>query len=678
MFERVANAIAAAEAPEYRSSIAADFYQVMTNFEFLPNSPTLANAGTPDGQLSACFVLPVPDDMGGIFATIRNMALVHKSGGGTGFSFSGLRPRGSPVGQYGGTASGPVSFMRIFDTVADTVRQGGMRHGANMGVLSVDHPDVEEFITAKLDGSLTNFNISVGLTDAFMSAVRYHENPEYTRLWKLICESAHQSGDPGVLFMDRINSSKANPVPSLGPIRATNPCGEQPLYDNDSCNLGSINLSRFVKDEVGFDWHRLAQTVYLAVRFLDDVVSVNCVPLPQMGVINEGLRRIGLGVMGWADALFCLGIPYSSQNARDVAKKVMGFIQDRADDASRDLAKERGSFLFLNQSIYSSERAFRNATRTTIAPTGTISIIAGCSSGIEPVFALAYKRQHKLDHTDPNKNVSAFEINPIVARNLADKPNVLAQLVAGVHISKTEAPESLVRVFETAHDISPEAHLLMQAAFQQHTDNAVSKTINLSHNATPEDISRIYLQADELGLMGVTVYRDGSKAEQVFSAVSTPTPVIPVRRKQPKTREAVIHKFRVGNHQGYLTVGLNPEGEPMELFLKINREGNGLSGFADAVCIATSIGLQYGISLDVYVKKYKGTRFEPSGMTGDPNIPNCTSVLDYVFRWLEQRFLSQTVSTASDELTEEFCPCGGMLIFEEGCWKCYSCGESRC
>lgn len=721
LFRRVATAIGRVSKKWGDHDATGEFYDLLTSLKFLPNTPTLANAGTPGGQLSACFVLPVPDTMVGIFDTAKHMALIQKSGGGTGFAFSNLRANGSKVGEYGGSACGPLPFMEVYDQISATVRQGGMRHGANMGILRVDHPDILDFIRMKRGGKkLTNFNISVGATDEFMASVKQDgtlfltdHNGEMVgdlparQVFDEIVNLAWECGDPGLVFLDRINEGRSNPVPGLGPIQATNPCGEQPLYPYDSCNLGSIDLSRhFAQDMVmgkgGIDWVDLRRTVALAVTFLDNVIEANNYPLPEIQEMSRGIRRIGLGVMGWADLLYKMQIPYNSEEAVRLAEKVMLFVQTEADTASRLLGKTRGVFPRWCDSVYyADDKEYRNSTRTTIAPTGTISILAGCSSGIEPVFALAFRRQHKLDKSDTNRNVEMFEVNPVFERAAKQQGIWSADLVE--RLSRGESlrnfpgvPDWMARVFVTAHEIDPIDHLKMQAAFQRHTDNAVSKTINFRKDATKEDIRQAYLSAWDMDLKGITVYRDGSRDGQVLSthtiSDSKPTTMetgdlakmlgylneklaVSGRKKLEKTRQAVTHKFRVGEHNGYLTVGLYPDGAPGELFIKLNRQGHGLSGFADGTCMAVSIGLQYGVPLEVFVKKFKNTKFEPSGMTDDPDIRHCTSILDYVFRWMELRYLAAPV--AEDEPGEP-CPCGGYFVYEEGCLKCHSCGDSQC
>jgi len=1118
LFQRVARTLAAVErtygADERRvAEVEERFYNLMARLDFLPNSPTLANAGRPLGQLSACFVLPVEDSLEAIFETVKHAALIHQSGGGTGFSFSRLRPEGSIVRSTSGVASGPVSFMKVFDGATEAIKQGGMRRGANMGILRVDHPDIDKFIAVKADMvTLQNFNISVAVTERFMQALERGEDYELIdprdgrvvgtksarAVWQRLVENAWKNGDPGIIFIDRINASKANPVPSYGPIESTNPCvtgdtliytaaglrraadlaadgapvcvalpghrrfsaaspvfrtgrkpvfrlhtaegyelrltadhrvmtqrgwvaaqdlrpgdrlqlfsgkggfgsggslalgrllgwlvgdgtfagdravlsffgeekwdlapafaamlqdvvpapasrrqtypldvvevagrdearvrsawfmriaaehglepgnkhkvpesvltgseemqrgflqalftadghvsgqrqkglsvrltsvsrtllqdvqrlllnfgiasqiyqdrraegprrlpdgrgghtvyetcayhelviardnllrfaseigflsaakqsnltaqlgayrcgpsrerfyarftalvpdgeedvydltepethsfvanglvvhncGEQPLYPYDSCNLGSINLARFVREVNGrpeVDWERLGTVVPECVRFLDNVIDANRYPLPQIEEVSRRIRRIGLGVMGWADLLYQLAIPYDSPEAMALAERVMRFIQEKADAASMQLAEERGPFPAWAESIYgpNAETPYRNtpmrnATRTTIAPTGTISIIADCSSGIEPVFALAFTRQHYLDPKNPKQPTKLTEVNQYfeaVARREGFYSDDLIQYLAagGKLVARSEVPDWVKRVFVTAHDITPEWHVRTQAAFQKYTDNAVSKTINFPHEATVEDVALAYQLAYAMGCKGITIYRDGSREFQVLSHSkdtekdkeeqrAEPAEWRPQRKRLPDERMSITHKFQVGEQEGYITVGLYEDGRPGEVFLRVSKQGSTVNGLMESLGQLTSIALQYGVPLEGLTAKMKNNRFEPSGMTTNRDIPHATSLVDYVFRWLEKRFVNPDMFTAglldpqanghgtgsgggsptvpvngrghaspAQDESGVGCPeCGSLLHYAEGCMTCRACGYTKC
>ncbi|MHC4714549.1 MAG: adenosylcobalamin-dependent ribonucleoside-diphosphate reductase [Planctomycetota bacterium] len=531
MFRRVAKAVAAADG-NYGSTAEAEekFYRLMTSLEFLPNSPTLMNAGTSLGQLAACFVIPVGDSIIEIFDALKDMAIIHQSGGGTGFSFSRLRPNGDVVRSTGGVASGPVSFMHIFDAATDVIKQGGRRRGANMGALRVDHPDILEFISAKSDGSLKNFNISVAVTDSFLGALENGEdydlvnprNGEATGklsaadVFDLAASNAWMTGDPGLIFIDEIN--RHNPTPAAGTFEGTNPCGEQPLLEYESCNLGSINVSQFVADG-DFDRERLGEAIEGAVHFLDNVIDVCRYPLPAIEKMTRANRKIGLGVMGLAEALILLGVPYDSEEALAVGEGLMKFVSERARAASAALAEKRGSFPNFEKSVWPSRgfKRLRNATVTTIAPTGTISIIAGCSSGIEPLFAVSYFRSIMEGTLLLEENGHFRRI--ALERGFYSR-DLLAEIAStGSALEVKGVPEDVRRLFVTAHDIAPEWHLKMQAAFQKHTDNAVSKTVNLPRTASVSDVKKVFRAAIDLKLKGITVYRYGSHREQPLSFV---------------------------------------------------------------------------------------------------------------------------------------------------------------
>ncbi|HOB35378.1 MAG: vitamin B12-dependent ribonucleotide reductase [Firmicutes bacterium] len=700
MFRRVAENIAMAE-ENYdgarREEWAEKFYELMTSLDFMPNSPTLMNAGRELQQLAACFVLPVEDSMEQIFDSIKHAALIHKSGGGTGFSFSRLRPKNDIVQSTGGVASGPVSFMKVFNAATEAVKQGGTRRGANMGILRVDHPDILSFISAKEDNEeLTNFNISVALTEEFMEAVKadreYHLiNPrtgqaesslEAQKVFDKIVDAAWRNGEPGIIFLDRIN--KDNPTPQLGEIESTNPCGEQPLLPYEACNLGSINIARFVKDG-GIDYRRLEQVIHVAVRFLDNVIDMNNYPLPQIKEMVLGNRKIGLGIMGFADALLQLGIPYNSFQAVDLAKELMEFIQRTSREASRQLAEERGAYPNYKGSRHEQlgMPPQRNATTTTIAPTGTISIIASTSSGIEPIFALCYHR-NVLD------NDKLVEVHPLFAKVARERGFYSEELMAriarrGSIQGMEEVPEDVRRIFVTAHDIEPYWHVQIQAAFQQYTDNAVSKTVNLPHDATREDVAKVFTLAYELGCKGVTVYRDGSRDKQVLSVGSGQSAegggIVP--RPRPVITTGKTEKVRIGCGNLYISVNSDEHGI-CEVFTNTGR-GGGCASQSEATSRLVSIALRSGISVDSIIEQLRGIRCVACIRRPGVEVTSCPDAIAKVLKKNYDASPTVSLQQFSDpigvggEIAASKCPdCGSEINHEGGCTICLSCGYSHC
>jgi ribonucleoside-diphosphate reductase alpha chain len=713
MFRRISKAVASADAnygktPEEVASTEEEFYIAMTSLSFLPNSPTLMNAGRRLGQLSACFVLPVGDSMDSIFDAVKNAAIIHKSGGGTGFSFSRLRPNGDVVGSTKGISSGPISFMTVFDTATEAVKQGGTRRGANMGLLRVDHPDILDFITCKDENTkLNNFNISVGLTEEFMKAL--DEDREYSLLnprtkqvtkrlrardvFHLIVNHAWKNGEPGIVFLDRLNES--NPTPQLGEIESTNPCGEQPLLPFESCNLGSINLSRMVKKVKGesaekyeVDWEDLKDITWKAVHFLDNVIEVNKYPLAQIEEMTKANRKIGLGVMGWADMLIRLGVPYNSVEAVTLAEEVMGFIQREGKNASAAFAQERGVFPTYAGSIYDGKIRLRNATVTTIAPTGTLSIIAGCSSGIEPLFAVSYVRTVM-------EGTKLIEVNPHfeeVAKGKGFWTRKLMEQVAekGTLHGFTEIPEEVRRVFVTAHDISPLEHVKMQGAFQKYVDNAVSKTVNFPHHATPKDVEDVYLLAHKLGCKGVTVYRDGSREEQVLSTGKTEQKAPRQERTEkilPKKRPEVIRGstrfMKTGCGNLYVTINEDENGHLFELFTSMGKAGGCASSQAEAIGRLVSLAFRSNIDPSEVVKQLKGISCHQPAWSSGGKIHSCS---DAIAKALEKFHMKSEKGNGNghkdghqEVMIMGACPeCGGAVEQEGGCAVCHNCGFTRC
>ena len=721
LFIRVAKNIAQAEEkfnPNADVMAMADvFYNEMVSLRFLPNSPTLMNAGNALQQLSACFVLPVEDSLEGIFEAVKNTALIHKSGGGTGFSFSRLRPKDDSVKTTKGVSSGPVSFMSVFDAATETIKQGGMRRGANMGILRVDHPDIMDFIYAKKDKSkLTNFNLSVGITEPFMKSVKDGSDFDLLsprtriksgtlnakKVFDEMVRLAWEGGDPGIIFLDRINSD--NPTPAEGEIESTNPCGEQPLLPYESCNLGSINLAKFVNNGK-VDWDSLEKTVKIAVRFLDNVIEMNHYPLKQINDTTKKNRKIGLGIMGWADMLVMLNVPYDSEEAIILAEKVMKFIRDKGREMSAELAEERGSFPAFNESIYPAMgfKALRNATITTIAPTGTISIIAGASSGIEPYFALAYYRNVMDNNKLPEVNplfVERAKAEGFYSEALMDK---LAS--QGNTHDLAEVPEKWRSIFVTSHEIKPVWHVKMQAAFQKYTDNAVSKTVNFQSDATIKDVEDAYMLAYDLGCKGITIYRDGSRNDQVLNIGSAETSEqshpTPQENTGPKARPAVLIgktvEMLTGCGKLYITINQDEDGNVFEVFTSIGKAGGCAQSQCEAIGRLISLNLRSGTSPEFIIKQLKGISCLHKIGFGPKQILSCA---DAVGKALEEavnnpvavkviRQDTLTVDTLLKKMNEDSdskpklsngaCPeCGSPIYYLEGCNKCQSCGYSQC
>jgi ribonucleoside-diphosphate reductase alpha chain len=655
------------------------------------------NAGRRLGQLAACFVLPVEDSMEGIFGALHHAALIHKSGGGTGFAFSRLRPKNSTVGTTGGVASGPVSFMKIFNTATEQVKQGGTRRGANMAILRVDHPDIMEFIFSKEDNSeLNNFNISVGVSDKFMKAVDRQEDydlidPRDQRavgrlnaadVYQTLIKQAWKNGDPGIIFLDRINQD--NPTPHLGDIESTNPCGEQPLLPMEACNLGSINLAKFVLENGDgplIDFEGLKEVVGRSVRFLDNTIDMSNYPLAEIDEMVKGNRKIGLGVMGFADMLFQLKIPYNSDEALETAETVMQFIQEKAHEASQNLSEERGVFPNWEQSIYKERNLkLRNATCTTIAPTGTLSIIAGCSSGIEPLFALSFIR-NVMD------NDKLLEVNPHFEEVANDQRFYSRELMDEIakrgSIKKIkQIPKDVRKVFVTAHDVSPDWHIRMQAAFQKYIDNAVSKTVNLPRDATVEDVMKVYSLANELGCKGVTIYRDGSKENQVLSFSQKDRrkdKFMSAVKERPETLEGFTTKMKTGYGHLYVTV-TEYDGKPFEVFATIGKSGRSTTAKTEAIGRLASLALRSGIKVNEIIDQLKGIGGEhPVFQNGGLVL----SIPDAIARVLDRRYISGDAVKGNHKseysLMGEKCPeCGQTVSFEEGCILCHFCGFNKC
>lgn len=708
LLRRVASSVAAVEQDYGKdeteiAKIEDDFFEAMSGAYFLPNSPTLMNAGRDLQQLSACFVLPVEDSMEGIFTSLKHMALVQKTGGGTGFSFDRLRPAGDRVRTTNGVASGPISFLKIFDAATEAVKQGGTRRGANMGTLRYDHPDIIHFICCKeSEDEITNFNLSVTISDEFMRKVtgedpdpmyplinprtgEPHTDPETGEIvmlnarevFDLIVEKAWDKGDPGIIFIDQMN--RFNPTPQIGAYETTNPCGEQPLLPYEACCLASLNLGRFVTDEAEVDWEKLRQVTWTAVRFLDNVIDSSRYVIEEIEKMHkEGNRKIGLGVMGWHDLLVRLGIPYDSDRALEIAEKVMRFINEEARSCSAALADERGVFPNFEDSIYDTGRPedrVRNATRTTIAPTGTISILAGASSGIEPYFSLAFLRKNILGGVD------LPEVNPLfleyAQREGFYSAELMERLARSGHIPEGDeaVPASVRELFKTALEIDPEWHIRHQAVFQKYTDNAVSKTINLGREATREDVNDAYILAWETGCKGITIYRDGSREKQVLNVgIAEEESLRPSSRPATLTGHTTCLKTPLGN----LFVTVNTAGgKPFELFAQIGKAGSDVVAFTEAIARLVSLALRCGVGVEEIIAQLEGIGGYRSVGFGPNRI---MSVPDAIGRALAQLASVKMGENGFHHNSRELCPdCGtGALIMVEGCAKCEACGYSEC
>jgi len=742
MFIRVARNIASAEKKYGKSEgqireIERSFFDMMTDLDFLPNSPTLMNAGKELQQLAACFVLPVGDSMSEIFEALKETALIQKSGGGVGYSFSRIRPKNDVVLSTKGVSSGPISFMTVFNAATDTIKQGGTRRGANMGILRVDHPDILDFISAKDNNEkLTNFNISVGVTETFMKAVENDEkyeivNPRtkevYDRynareVFGRIVQHAWENGDPGIIFLDRLN--KENPTPHIGQIESTNPCGEQPLLPYEACNLGSVNLSHMVMEEGGVkkvNYDKLKTVVHTSVRFLDDVIDMSRYPLDKINKMVEGNRKIGLGVMGWADLLVMLGIPYDSEEALELGAKIMSFIQDESKEASKKLALEKGEFPNFKGSIYDSPEGYmiRNATTTTIAPTGTLSIIADCSSGIEPLFAISFVK-NVMDNdrlVEVNKHFRRIaEDEGFYSKELMEKIAETGNL-AGLE----EVPPEYRRIFKTAHEVSPKWHVRSQAAFQKFVDNAVSKTVNFSNSATVQDVEDVYMLAYRLGCKGITIFRDGSRDTQVLEVQkkkkegdraekddqpgkkekkvragvpdngkglqeskqeeTEKTDKVPIikPRPRPDVTQGMTKKYNIGGcGKLYVTVNSDEHGI-CEIFTNTGEEG--CAALTEAVGRLLSISIRSGIDLQEIKSQVEGIRCITCIADSNTSVLSCPDAVGKAIEFSLNGYNKFDLDVTGGPRSVMICPetdCGGIMEPEGGCYVCRNCGYSKC
>ncbi len=729
IFIRVAKSIAEADlqygasTKEYQQTTR-DFLKMLISLDFLPNSPTLRGAGRKIHQLSACFVLPIEDNMEGIFNTLKITALVHKGGGGTGFSFGHIRPSGDRVGSTDGVAGGPISFMKIFDTMAKEVMQGGVRVGANMGILPVHHPDIETFISCKSKENkgkqLQNFNLSVAVTDTFMEAVIKEKdyeliNPRNNEVIKKISakkifdkmvENAWDNGDPGIIFIDEIN--RYNPTPQIGKIESTNPCGEQPLLPYESCNLGSINLKHMIKDNA-VDWEKLKDTVHKATHFLDNVIDVNRFSDPKIEEMTKANRKIGLGVMGFADLLVMLNIPYNSKKAESLAEKIMKFVNDNTKQKSAQLAKTRGPFANFKGSIYDKKNQpkLRNAAFTSIAPTGTLSLIADCSGGIEPFFALVYKKK-SLWKSDGSSELEQIFVNQhfekVAKKEKFHSKKIMEQIAQEGSVQEIEEiPEEIKKIFVTAQDISPEWHIRIQAAFQKDNSSAVSKTINFPNKATKEDIANSYILAYKLKCKGTTIYRDGSRDVQVLTKGEKNNNkkedqinlVLAKPRKRPEVVNGRTYKTKTAYGSLYVTINDDEQGQPFEVFAQMGKAGGFFAAKVEAISRLISTSLRSGIKPDEIVNQLKGIRGPSPIWTEEGTI---LSIPDAIAKVLEKhlnksqvpldfnsksKFITKEPSKKNNSIADmgiaPACPeCGNILELGEGCLKCPGCGFSKC
>lgn len=696
LFWRVASAVGNNEAEIL------EFYNAMANLEFLPNTPTLINAGKKNGMLSACFVLPITDSMDGIFKTLLDSSKIFKMGGGVGYSFSNLRPKGDNVDETKGVSSGPISFMRVYNAATEEIKQGGVRRGAMMACLRVDSPDILEFITCKNDSThLNNFNISVAITDEFMDAVKNDKdywliNPKSKEkikklkakdVFNLIIKQAYKNGEPGLLFIDTAN--KFNPTPNMGEYESTNPCGEQPLLPYESCNLASINLNKFISKN-GIDLEKLKSIIKTCVRFLDNIIDINKFPLPEIEKITKANRKIGLGVMGWADALLTLEIRYGSKESLKLADNIMSFINKTAIETSQELAVERGEFPNFKESIYKDDKPLRNACLTTIAPTGTISMIAHASGGIEPIFGMVYTKKNILD------GKSFKEVNAQLKAKLTKAglytDALIEQIEAKGSIQNIDGiPDDIKNIFVTSQDITPAEHVKMQAAFQKHVHSSISKTVNMPNSATEADVEKVYLLAHELGCKGVTIYRDGSRSGQILnigkeikpepSTTHTTTPTI---RKRPKVTEGKTYKITAGCGDMYIVINEDSKGA-CEVFNIIGKSGGCITAWSETTARLISLALKAGVPLSKIAQQIRGIRCPSPLLAEGGSVVSCSDGMAKAFenymkdKKKEDKLPDNLKNNKLDFGHNPYCPsCGNALHMKEGCMSCNTCGFAKC